>query len=398
MGIAAIAAAIATWALPWYVQRRSVEIAAEHGIALSVERAEIDRDGFRLVGIRASWNSVPGIHARAPEIRVETRALHPEKMTVQGAELTLDGTFAAITSQLTRWWASPSGGQAGAWAPSALVVDGAKIAWPSSFGDTVGVEASNVHAEVSWGEHGAELHSRADRVTVALPEAAFGPWRVDVDRAPGSSRVRVALDPEVPEACTILVVGDGERTTSVDIAIPRSPLGHLGVPERLVGGGSTTLQVETTLHYVSFGAARVDATVRGGVYGLGAAGLPVPLDVAWEGAASGDPTRGIDIKRSRLAVGPLVGPLTGTVKTFDDGFRVDLGWAAGPVPCAAFVQPLGAGQPFDIGYQLRELARKSGVVDGNIRATMTLSFDSRNVAATKVSFNPEVRCRSPIFQ
>jgi hypothetical protein len=449
--IAALAAAVAEWMLPWYVRRECIEVAAAHGIDLSVDDANISPDGFRLVGIRARSADVPGVRAQASEVEVETSGLRPNKVTVRGAELTLSGRWSVVDSDFEKWRESPAGGQAGAWAPTSLAIEGARVVWLAPIGENVRVEAADVHAEVTWSDHGADatsssfdhaaaraegtsqgadraggradganaaptgrgqypqLYARSDHVTVAVPGGTLGPWRMDIDRAPLGSRMRVALDPGVPEACTVLVVGGQERITSVDVVIPRSPLAHLGVPEKLLGLNGEGLQLDAAIHYSALGPTRADARANGSVHGIQAPGLPLPIDIAWEGTLSGDATAGIDVKKARLAVGPLVGPLSGTLKRFDDGFRVDLAWAAGPVPCAGFAAALGLGQPFDIGYELRKLGGaahpplRAGAVNawpgdvtkvkGDVRATVMISFDSRDLGATKVDFNPEIGCQ-----
>ncbi len=418
--LAGLATAASTWVLPWYVRQRCIDVAAEHGIDLSVDHAQMDSGGFRLLGVRAELAAVPGARAQASAVEVATSGLRAQKMTVRGAEVTVEGSFGAVDSAFASWRRSPGGGQAGAWAPPSLVIDGARVVWRAPTGENVRLEAADVHAELAWDDTDdrapdPELHARSDRVVVAVPSAAFGPWRVDVDRAKGSSRVRIALDPGVPDSCTILVVGNGDRTTSVDIVVPRSPLTRLGWPEQLLGVNWTALQFEASVHYVALGPARADVATRGGLYGV----VPQPgfgraIDAAWEGTASGDPTAGIDVRKARLAFGPLVGALTGTLKRYEDGFRIDLAWAAGPVPCEAFSAPPALGRPFDIAYAIRELARarslaaptelargaraaaesKSGLpaVRGDVSAAAMLSFDSRNIAATKLDLRPEIGC------
>jgi hypothetical protein len=336
---------------------------------------------------------------QAPEVDVETSGLRPRKMTVRGAELTLDGRASGVDAALAKWRASPRGGQDGAWTPEELVVEGSRVVWTGLIGDSARVEAADVHLDVAWEGGASELHARSDKVTLGVPGGTLGPWRVDVDRAPGTSRVRVALDPAVPEACTVLVVGDDDRTTSVDVAVPRSPLGHLGVPPTLLGLHGKDLQVAATMHYDAQGPSRAEASAKGGLYGIEAPGIPRPFDVAWDGGASGDPAAGLDVKKARLAVGPLVGALTGTLKRFDDGFRLDLAWSAGPVPCRAFDAPLPEGQPFDIAYELRQLAQATGLtkLSGDVSARGTLAFDSRDLAATRVDFAPDARCQIALF-
>jgi hypothetical protein len=397
--LAAAAAGVLVWLLPWYVRRACVEEAAVHGIVLTVDDAQLGRGGFRLLGIHATAPALPGASAQAPQIDVETTGLRPDRMTVHGAEVTLTGSWRTMDAALSSWRASAQGGQGGGWAPAALVADGSRIVWQGAFAENARVEASNARLDVTWPGTSATVHARSDDVALVVQGGQLGPWRVDFDRSPGTLRVRVALDPGVPDACTVLVVGDDERATSVDVVIPRSPLARLGLSPPLLGLHGKALQLAATAHYGAVGTQRGEATTRGGLYGI-EAGLPIALDVTWEGSASGDSNAGLDVKKARLAVGPLVGTLTGVLKTFEDGFRVDLAWNGGPVPCAAFDAPLGAGNPFDVTYQLRKLAEGAGLnggLTGDVRARGVLAFDSRDLGVAEVTFVPEVKCTVSLF-
>ncbi|MGH7298517.1 MAG: hypothetical protein ACRELB_26490, partial [Polyangiaceae bacterium] len=324
------------------------------------------------------------------------RGLSPQTLTVRRAEVTLAGRWSAIEAAFAKWRASPGGGQGGAWVPQSLVVDESRVVWPAPFAENARVEASNVHFDTTWGGPAPVLHARSDNVTVTVPGGKLGPWRVDVDRTAAATRARLALDPGVPDACTVLFVESPAGATSVDAAIPRSPVARLGIPPGLLGLKGQALQIELQAHYVPLGVPRADLTAKGGVYGIEAS-LPAPLDVSWDLSATGAPASGLDVKSSRLAAGPLVGALTGTVKPFDDGFRVDLAWNATAVPCTAFNAPLSGGDPFDIAYQLRKLAGNVGMIQGDVSARGTLSFDSRDLGAARVDFAPEVKCKVSLF-
>jgi hypothetical protein len=400
VALGGLSAALVFWVLPAYLRNRCIEEAAAHGITLAIDDASLDSHGFRLLGVMAKAAAFPGAQAHVPEMEVETSGLNPTRMTVRGAELTLTGPWRTLNIAFGAWRASPRGGQGGAWAPNELVVEDSRLVWQAPFAENAHVEAANLHLDVAWGGVSTTIHGRSDKVLVAVPGGRVGPWRVDVDRTrtPPSSRVRIALDPAVPDASTVLIVGGDEASTSVDVVIPRSPVERLGLPPELLGLRGKALQIEMTAHFRPAGSQRADATSKGGIYGI-EAGLPMPFDVAWDAAASGDPRSGLDVKKARLAVGPLVGALSGTLKTFDDGFRVDLAWAAGPVPCTAFDAPLGAGDPFDIAYQLRKLAQGVGLakVAGEVSARGGLTFDSRDLGSTRVDFTPDVKCKASLF-
>jgi hypothetical protein len=389
--------------LPGYVRRACIEQAAAHGIALAIEGVSIRRGGFALTGVRATAADLPGASVEAPEVDVETLDLHAEKLTASGVNVVLDGRWSAVSAAFASWRASDRGGQGGAWAPTSFVIDGSRIVWRGPIGDDARVEAAGVHLDTTWRDREPTTHASSSNVIVSVPSGSLGPWRFDLDRDPSSSRARIALDPDVPEACTVLVVGNDQSITSVDVAVPRSPIARLGITPAVLGLRGD-IQLAATMHYAAFGPhANANATTKGGLFGLSIAGIPRPIDVSWSATASADraaatgpshPANAIDIKDARVAVGPLVGAAQGTLKTFDDGFRVDLAWRAGSVPCAAFDAPLGAGDPFDIAYQLRKLAETTGVarLHGDVAASATLAFDSRDLGSTAVSFVPKANC------
>ncbi len=221
--------------LPRYVRTTCIEQAAAHGLVLAIDDVKISRSGFVLTGVKATAADLPGASVEAPEVDVETRGLRPEKLTASGMEIALDGRWSTVSEQFTRWRASERGGQEGAWAPEALVIDGSRIVWRGPIGDNARVEAAGVHLDVTWRDRAPSMHATSSHVTVVVPGGTLGPWRVDIDRDVGASRARVALDPGVPEASTVLVVGNDRAITSVDVAVPRSPIARLGIAPALLG-------------------------------------------------------------------------------------------------------------------------------------------------------------------
>jgi hypothetical protein len=394
-GACAVAAAALLLGLPRYVRAQCIEQARSHGITLTLDDVTVEPSRFHLTNVVMTAQDLPGARLTAPEVDVETSWLQPKKVTAKGMEVAFEGRWDAVAASFDKWGASDHGFKGSSWAALAPVItDGSRVVWKDPIGEGARVEAAGLHADVSWRAGGTVLHASSENVTAVLPGGTFGPWRVDVDRAPGSARTCVGLDPGIPGVCTVLVVGDDEATTAVDVTLPRSPVARLGFPLQLLGVHGKDLQVDATVHYATQGASRADATLKGGVHGIEAPPLPRAIDVSWEGAVAGDPRAGIDVKQARLAIGPLVGGVKGTFKRFDDGFRVDLAWNAGPVPCAAFDTPLAPGQPFDIAYQLRKLAESAGLtkLSGDVKASASLTFDSRDLGSTVVRFVPETTC------
>jgi len=404
LGGAALAAVVAfaaiVYFLPWYVRARCTEEAQSHGALLQMEAVKVDGAGFRLIGVTLTAADVPEARIVAPEVEVETRWLQPSKITAKGIELTLKGRWSTVASALDAWLSGSRGMHGPAWASVApLYTDHSRVVWIGPFGENARVEAAGVHADISWPVGGVVMHASSENVKVTVPGGLLGPWRVDVERAPTSSRVCVTLDPGVPNTCTVLVVGSDEATTDVQVTVARSPIARLGIPPQILGVGGKDLQIDAAVHYAALGPARAELTAKGGLHGIESRGVPRPFDVAWEATAAGDPRSGVDLKQARLAVGPLVGNVRGLVKRFDDGFRVDLAWKAGPVPCTAFDTPLPPDQPFDIAYELRKLVQGTGIarVSGTVSAQGMLGFDSRDLGAASLTFTPEVTCQVSMF-
>jgi hypothetical protein len=397
--LAGIAVGLSLILLPRWVKAQVIQGAADHGLLLTIDDASLGGGAFLLSGVHASAPDLPGASATAPELVVETQSLRITKLTVKGAVLTLSGPWSQVEAVIAKWRSGAHGGMCADCGPAELDVEGSRVVWEHPLADNGRVDASDVHLGSTWRSSGTEVHLTAGKVTLAVPGGALGPWRVDIDRTAGTSRVRVALDPGVPEACTLLVVGDDTRTTHVDLVVPRSPVARLGLPPGILGLAGKDLQLAATVHYADMGGGHADAQANGGLYGIETGHLPRPLDVTWEGESSGDPQKGMDVKKARLAAGPLVGALTGTVKTFEDGVRIDLGWSAAAVPCSAFDVPLDQGQPFDIAFQLRKLAEGVGLtkVTGEVSARGSAMFDSRDLGSTKVDFQPAVSCQLALF-
>jgi len=393
ISVLVVAIALFYVVLPWYIRRSCIDEAGTHGVELEIDRLEVGLRGFRLVGVRAAAVEVPQASLVARDISVVTSGLQVQTIAARGLELSLNGDFRGIAAALAKWRASSHGGQNGAWAPESLLVDGARIVWQRPIGENVRAEAGGVHLDVAWRERSFVLRAGSDNVAITAPQGTVGPWRVDVERSPSTSRVRIVLDPGVPDACTILAFGDAEAITSVDVVVPRSPLARLGVSPQLFGM-PPELQIDSTIRYARRGPRRIELTAKGGIFGFHAQGLKTDVDVLWDVFASGDPQEGADAKPALLAVGPLVGPLRGTFKIFEDGFRADLAWRSAALPCTALDVPIASRQLPEIAHQFRKLTEAAVAArsSGTVAASGMLAFDSRDLAATTLTFTPEVKC------
>jgi hypothetical protein len=137
------------------------------------------------------------------------------------------------------------------------------------------------------------------------------------------------------------------------------------------------------------------------LYGIKLGALPLPLDAKLDTYASGDPATQLDVKKGTLTVGPLEGNVTGTEKVFDGGFRIELGWKAGPVRCTAFLAlppPIPGAPPpdpvTDLRQQLGQFAAATGLarLAGEIQLDARLLLDTRDLGQTALSISQIKQC------
>jgi hypothetical protein len=392
--LAVIGLAVATWVclkvvLPSYVRRTFIELAEARGIALEIASVEVSLHTLTLVGVRASLPEVPDADATAAEVSVAMSGLSAEHVAARGVAVAIHGRFASVASGFARWRAAPRVAQNGNGTLQTASFDEAKIVWAGVLGDTTEAHAMAAHLDLAWPGRTALVRARSDEVTVTCSAGAFGPWGFDFEQAPGSLRVRATLDPGLPDAATLLVLGDGSSIATVDVAIPRQPLSRLGLAS--AWPGAKGLSTAIALHFSKMPGGRADLTTKGGLFGAVVTALEKPIDVRWDGAATGDPRTGIDLRAVALAVGPVVGDVRGKLTTFDDGFALDATWRGAPVPCAAFSLPLVSGEISEIAYQLRKLG-PVGRLPGSVGGAASVRFDSRDLGATSATFKPEVTC------
>ena len=364
--------ALVLWLLPWY---RAARVRRGGGGARHHARPSTTRSsapaGFRLLGVHATAAALPGARAQAPEIDVaDDRPAPGSDDGARRARLTLTGSWRTVDAALHGVAREPAGrtgrsvgaGDAGGRRVARGLAGrlrrerarrGLERAPRRDLARRVGHRARALGRRRAWPCRGAS--------------SGPGAWTSIARR--GRLALRVALDPGVPDACTVLVVGDDERTTSVDVVIPRSPLARLGLPpvaaRACTATRSSWRRPPTTERW-----GRSAPRPRRRAASTGSRrGCPCALDVSWDGSASGDSQ-----SRARREEGaPGGGSAGGRADRHGEDLRRRL--PRGPrlerrSRCRArpSTRPSARAIPFDVAFQLRKLAEGAGLAEGD-RAT-----------------------------
>jgi serine/threonine protein kinase len=422
--------------LPGYARQRAIATAAAEGLSLAIENVRVGAGGVKLLGVNLSTPDVPGASVSAAEVDVELAWLEPKLLTMRGVEVKLDGPLRDTTAAVETWYRAHHSGVvapgAGTWLR--VEVPTAHLIWSRAFGADGTIEATDVAGDMTpkvSARTGDEFHfttkqvtlSNATTVSTATDDAGspnrptIGPWRVDLDREPNGSRVRLAFDPPVPDGPSALLVRGASGEISVDVTIPRVPLYRIGVPPGVAAViPLAPAQLDANLHSVESAPDRVQASFSIALYGAHVPPMPAPVDVKVSGSIMGDPRAPLDLKEGQFRVGPLRGTLTGPVALTDDGATASLTWKAAPTPCSQFAPPspglamqdlqrqLGAlgnlGDLSSLGLDVGALTQAAGVahITGNLVASGTVSLDSSDIRNAQVTAVAKNSCGLSLFR
>jgi serine/threonine-protein kinase len=405
--------------IPGYAKRRAIATAAARGVSLTIDDAAGGFGGITFQGVTAIVPDVPGARATIAELEIELRWLRPERATLRGAELSLDGPFSKTLAIATLWYRGHDTEETREGAPRVrVVVPSAHVLWSHAFGEDGQIDAANVTGELTptvSTRIGDEFQFTTSTLTLKSKAGTFGPWRVDFDRDPDALNARIAFDPPVPDGPSALVTRMTTGKTSIEVNVPRSPLVRIGIPLAVLSDfRHVPDQAEIKLHYVQTPDGRTDATLTTTLFGLRMPPFAGPVDVKVAGSVAGSASGPLDLQGGVLSVGPVRATLAGPV-VIADSVRATLAWKATPIPCAQLLPKsdhaandlanqlgalgAGGGDLTSMGLDVTALAQAAGLarVGGNLSASGTLVFDSSDLAGTAFAASGKNSCGISLF-
>ena len=406
--------------LPTYVKRRAVDEAAARGVALTVDDARIGVGVVHLTGVGFRVGVVPQVSGTAGEVDVELVSLAPRTIAARDVALVVDGAFEEVSAATEAWLDSLADGPGST--VEALHVQSGRLSWTRAFGMTATVDASGLTGESDARGTAVRVVAESTRVSLNPSSPALGPWRVTFERDATTARARVDLDPAIRDGASALwVESRGTGATSLKVGIPRSPLARLGIPPAAIalaplapvasaaaGGAATEVEAAIDLERPTPRKATLDAKIS--LHGARLGGAPVPVDVALDLGATGDPEGPLDVTRGAMVVGPFKATVGGTVRLFPDGARVALAWKTAPIACAALARQVAAQSAASVGLPVppgsAEIAARLGTlaedlglarVTGEAHAAGLITVDTRNVEGSQVTVTQKSTCGVTIF-
>lgn len=397
LGLIAIGAIALIVAIPQIVKQKCIDTAAEDGIALTIGAAQVGWGTVHLSDVAFAIPEVPQITGAASDVNVALSGLTPQTITALNVGITIVGSAESVMSAVDAWQAkhakAPGTPAAEEAAAQKILIQNGHLGWTGAFGQVGKIDASSVNAETDGS--GASFKLTADKTIIGTPKGDVGPWRMSFERDAASVRTRFELDPAMHDGPSIMYVTTHQGGISVKVAIPKSPLGRIGIPPALFGVSSGQMtQVEAQIALEKPTPTQASLTANVALLGAKLGAAPVAADVKLDLAAAGNPAKPLDISRGTLIVGPFRANVTGTLTLFQDGARLALAWNAQTLKCEEIAQNAARDALGEFGAQLSAFAKGLGVakVTGEARFSGLITVDTRNLNDVSVSITAKDTC------
>jgi hypothetical protein len=348
--------------------------AASRGIVVTIDRVDVSRKAIRLLDVHAESAELPGASVRAGTFVIGLRWLVPDTISIDDAEVSLDGSYGTIATRFAEYRAK-HGAQlveplAGI---QKIEVTSGHIDWKNVVGVGTSALIENITVDATKNAArplGDDYHVSAPLFTMRLAGAPAGPWEIDVDRQGILVRSVVKFDPSGSYPASITRTAGDDGSVSISLAIPATTLADLHIPASVLGGaGSDRTRFEAhgevSIVAVQQTTTRAgDASTDAGKVGAGPSAAGIDGGSADAGSRAGPPAA----VTSRSVTGHMI-LAAGGISVFPSGPLVDIsldlplaGDAAGPIPIAGLLS-FAAADPTGGGSRAAASAPLKGTLD-----------------------------------
>jgi serine/threonine protein kinase len=384
--------------LPMIVRDRILASAREAGVDLTIDRVGIGLGGVSVRGVTAKLQRVPGASMKAEEIFAT--GFSAREVRVRGLDVSLEGHASEVGPALLAFYEQNRARLAGGSETRKVSLVAAHVSWDGVLGEGTHLDAGEVGTELeSRTVGGEEIRSNVGRFAVKTKRTMLGPWAATFERTPAASRLRLLLDPPVPDGPSALLVWGRSTALHLTVKIPRSPMARLGIrPEELGLPGDPGTELELKLEGGQSPSTRVEGSGRLDLFGVRLKGLKSPVDVKIEGSASGMPGKPLELEKTTMTLGPFLANVTGTVTPTDFGFRLDAAWRTLPISCEKLARA-EAKSMGPIAAALQDIAHTTGVarVTGTAQGSGLVKYDSKTPDQGSATFTARDACGLSIF-
>ena len=400
-----MAGGAAYFALPAVVEQIYTTAAAKRGIALKVDRVEVQPHLIKFFGVNATSSDLPGVFVRAAEIDFNIRDAKPPTMHIIGLDATVNGPYPTIRDVLNRFLTVhplKEGNDLSADAITAIQLEKGHFTWGGVAGDNTKLDFDDVAGRVEkQGDHalGEDFAFASPRFSIVTPVGTIGPYAATLVQGPFATRIDVTMLGSAQAKAELHYSDTANAGLVVDGKIGRTTIDALGIPRQMFAlEVDERMQVEGYFHFARPNAQKVDCDAFMGLYGVKLAGAKAQVDVRFQVGFSGDPANPMVLNSGVMSFGGFRGEIWGKASLTRDAFHIDASYKTAPRSCSQITgtdaTPLAqiAADPSTLDRQVNSSAGASqAFVSGSV------VFDTRDLGATAINVMPSNRCGSKIF-
>ena len=373
--VVAVVVGVGIVSAPSYAKSQAISAAGQQGIVLTIERATVGWGTVHFYGLAMSSADMPSIKMTAASAVLELRGFDADTIVVQDPSVTLTGAAEEVEGAALKLALRAAAGTGKA---KKVSLQNGRITWTGPLGEGSRFDAEGVGLDAVRGATGLgdEAHFTAPSTRITTARGVLGPWRLDADRTPRQTRLRIGFDPVLADGPSASLVR-GDAGTTATLKITRQPLSRLGIPHGFLGlVADEQTQMEATMQVSRPLPNRVVGDVSATLFDARITPQSPKLDLGLKGSFAGDPAHPLDTSRTQLSFGPLVANALGAVTLLDESFRVELKWAVSPLPCGV-------------------LTKKTSTLQAS--AAGLIGFDSRHPDQADFKLTQASTCGLPIF-
>jgi serine/threonine protein kinase len=353
--------------------------AAARGIVLTIDRVDVSRKAIRLLDVHAESAELSGASVRAGTLVIGLRWLVPDSISIDDAEVTLDGSYGSVATRIAEYRAKHGAQLVEPFAGiQKIEVTSGRVEWKNVIGSGTSALVENITVDVTKNAAralGDDYHLSAPLFTMRLSGAPAGPWQLDVDRQGILVRSVLKFDPSGSYPASITRTAGDDGSVSLSLAIPATTLADLHIPAIVLGGAGGDHTRFEAHGEVSIVAVQTTTTRAGDAPGDAGKAEAGKGDAGKADAGAGDGRSADGGSASPLAavtsrsVSGHVILAAGGISVFPSGPLVDIsldlplaGDAAGPIPIAGLLS-FAAADPTGGGSKAAASAPVKGILD-----------------------------------
>ncbi len=334
-------------ALPAYIRSEAVRAFAAKGVRAELSRPLLGLGTLHFASAKLRFDAQPWLRADLTDLDVTLDGLTPMSLRAGDAQLFVEAPLAELPEEM------------GPRSPIPLSLPHASVRWTAPTADVSQADALDLAVEIKTN---GDIDAQKGKLSLATAKGPMGPWDLSYARTQETATDRITVSLDGPRARWLRV--RDPKQTMLHFTAEQSKPKTWGVPNLPSWMADTEPRIDATLTEPKGGATTGHLEVR--VADVKVPELPRALDLAVLVNISELPKkRTYRIDRGTLALGNIVGGLSGTIDGNLLGLSADMVGTFRGVSCVAIAADMAPNEGLRM---LGGLAQTFGVDAGTFEA------------------------------